>query len=44
MEISKIEITEIEKTSADSAENAVTDLVDLQLAMVGGGVGIVVVQ
>jgi len=44
MEVSNIEIAELEKTSADLAESAMAELSELQLALVGGGSGIVVVQ
>jgi len=43
MEVSKIEIAELEKTSAE-CDGAITELAELQLSLVGGGSGIVVVQ
>ena len=37
MELNQIEITQLAKVDADSS--ALTELVELQLALVGGGIG-----
>lgn len=42
MEIAKVEIAAIEGAIAKADTNVVTDLTDLQLALVGGGIGDVV--
>ena len=42
MELTKIEAAAIEQTLTEVAENQVHDLNELQLALVGGGIGDVI--
>ena len=43
MEINKTEVATVEKTVNEATANQVNELNDLQLALVGGGIGIVIV-
>jgi hypothetical protein len=42
MEVSKVEIAVVEKAVSESTDRQLRDLSDLQLALVGGGIGEVV--
>ena len=39
MEIAKAELAALEKATVENTEGALTELADLQLMLVGGGVG-----
>jgi len=43
MEINKIEVATIEKTVNEAMQNDINELDHLQLALVGGGIGTVVI-
>jgi hypothetical protein len=43
METTKIEVANIERTIADAIENERRELSDLQLSLIGGGIGEVIV-
>jgi len=43
MEMNKIEVATVEKAVNDATSAQVNELNDLQLALVGGGIGIVIV-
>lgn len=43
MEVNKVEVTVLELAVAEAAESQLRELHDLQLALVGGGIGEVVV-
>jgi len=43
VEMNKIEVAAIEKLNDQIAETSVAELDELQLALVGGGIGIVIV-
>jgi hypothetical protein len=43
METTKIEVANIERTLADAIENEMRELSDLQLSLIGGGIGEVIV-
>jgi hypothetical protein len=43
MEVTKIEIEAVEKVISETADNDLRDLGDLQLVMIGGGIGEVIV-
>ncbi len=43
MELTKIEMTVVEETTQEAARNDIRELAELQLALVGGGIGDVLV-
>ncbi len=43
MEFSQMEITSVERTVNEMVEREICDLSDLQLAVIGGGIGEVIV-
>ena len=43
MEMTKVEVASIEQALAETLENQTRELSDLQLALVGGGIGSVIV-
>ena len=42
MEMNKVEVAELEQVAKESAQDQVKELADLQLALVGGGIGSVI--